>query len=61
MTDQEFWAEVRRKEAELEARYEGINQAWLASEIPCFVRETPDWQSGWQVMLDWLRPLEIRA
>jgi hypothetical protein len=60
MTDQEFWAEVRRKQAELDARYEAINQAWLTSEISCFVRETPDWQSGWKVLLDLLKPYDTR-
>jgi hypothetical protein len=53
MTDQEFWAEVRRKEAELEARYAAINRAWLDSEIPPYVWKTPDWRGGWAAYLDW--------
>jgi hypothetical protein len=36
---------------EPDARYERINQAWDGSEIPDFVLSTPDWQSGWEVLL----------
>jgi hypothetical protein len=60
MTDEEFWAEARRKEAELKARYEAINQAWQDSGIPARVLETPDWQSGWKVLLDLLKPYDMR-
>ena len=50
----DLWAEVRARAAELDARYEAIGKAWLDSGIPTYVLQTPDWQSGWQVLLDWL-------
>jgi hypothetical protein len=54
MTDDDYWAAVRRELAELEERYERISQAWANSEIPQFVRDTPDWQSGWKIVQDWV-------
>jgi hypothetical protein len=53
---EEYWARVRRENGELDARYEAINKAWQDSGIPVFVLQTPDWQSGWRVFLDWLKP-----
>jgi hypothetical protein len=54
----ENWVEYLQKltndRMELDARYERIDQAWARSEIPDFVLDTPDWQSGWEVLLGWL-------
>src|SRR4051812_6666404 len=36
------------------ARYGALNQAWIDSAIPPFVLQTPDWRSGWDVLLDWV-------
>ena len=52
---------MQREQAELEARYEAIGQAWTDSGIPTFVLKTPDWQTGWRVLLDWLRLHDFRA
>jgi hypothetical protein len=49
------------EKAGLEARYEAINKAWQDSGIPVFVLQTPDWQSGWRALHDWLKPHGIRA
>ena len=53
--------QVRREMSDLEARYEAINRAWRESGIPAFVLQTPNWQSGWQALLDWLKPYDIRS
>jgi hypothetical protein len=54
----ENWVEYLQKltndRVELDARYERIDQAWARSEMPDFVLDTPDWQSGWEVLLGWL-------
>lgn len=59
-SDADFWADVRRKEAEEKARYDAITQAWKDSDLPVCVLQTPDWQEGWDVMLAWLAPHWIR-
>ncbi len=46
---------------ELDARYERINQEWAGSGIPDFVLSTPDWQSGWEVLLSWVGQHMARA
>jgi len=50
----EYVQSITSNRTELDARYERINQAWAGSEIPDFVLSTPDWQSGWKVLLGWV-------
>lgn len=47
--------------ADLDARYAAINKAWRSSGIPAAVLQTPDWESGWQVLHAWLKPHFIRT
>jgi hypothetical protein len=51
----------RREDAELEARYTAIDRAWDDSGIPTYVLQTPDWQSGWRVLHDWLGRHDFRG
>lgn len=44
---------MRSDRTELDARYERIYQAWASSDIPSSVLDTPDWQNGCQIMIDW--------
>ncbi len=46
---------------DLDARYDRINQQWAASGIPLRIFDTPDWQSGWDVLMDWVYQLMERA
>lgn len=50
----EYVQSITSDRTELDARYERINQTWADSEIPDFVLSTPDWQSGWEVLLGWV-------
>jgi hypothetical protein len=43
-----------RKVAEQNERYAQIERLWEASDIPTFVKDTPDWQGGVRVLYDWL-------
>jgi hypothetical protein len=54
MTSNEEWSRINRDLAELAARYDSIKQMWEASDIPTDVMKTPDWQSGWRVLLGWI-------
>ena len=54
MTSNEEWSRINRDLAELAARYDSIKQMWEASDMPTDVMKTPDWQSGWRVLLGWI-------
>jgi hypothetical protein len=57
----EWLSRIQHEQAELEARYKSIDQAWQDSGIPRFVLETPDWQTGWRILHDWLGLHDFRA
>jgi hypothetical protein len=55
------WDQIHRQMKELDARYTAINRSWEDSGIPTFVLQTPDWQTGWRVLLDWLAKYDFRG
>jgi hypothetical protein len=60
-TEAGWFRRMQREQAELEARYEAIGQAWIDSRIPTFVLKTPDWQTGWHILHNWLGLHDFRG
>jgi hypothetical protein len=45
--------EWQRSRVELEARYQQINGLWGDTNLPALIRDTPGWERGHQLLVDW--------
>jgi hypothetical protein len=44
--------------AQLEARYQQNNRLWDEAKLPMLIRNTPGWERGFQVLIDWYDGLQ---
>jgi hypothetical protein len=55
MTSNEDWrARFEREAAEQADHYARIDRMWTESDLPSSIWKTPDWESGYDLLLDWL-------
>jgi hypothetical protein len=54
MTSNEDWrARFEREAAEQADHYVRIDRMWTESDLPSSIWKTPDWESGYDLLLDW--------
>jgi hypothetical protein len=52
--DDQISVRIERYIAEMHERYERINRMWADTDLPAVVRQTPNWEDGWRVVIAWV-------